>query len=77
MQLFLELGADQYCSNLPTIDKVAIIIPDEYKQSGFCNIILAYRNPKENNNQYNIINSNSAVYMLLYYMLFFPYSDLG
>ena len=30
MKLLLEMGADRHCSNLPTIDKVAIIIPDEY-----------------------------------------------
>lgn len=35
MNILLQLGADQHCNNLSTTDKVAIIIPDEYKQDGF------------------------------------------
>lgn len=76
MKLLLELGVDWRYSNLPTIDKVAIIIPDEYKQSRFRDIVLAYYNPKKNHNQYHIISSNLAAYMPLYYMLFFLSSDL-
>ena len=39
MKLFLELGVDSYCGNLPTKYKVAIIILDEYKQGEFCDIV--------------------------------------
>lgn len=31
MKLFLELEVDWYHSNLPTINKIAIIISDKYK----------------------------------------------
>ena len=76
MKLLLELGVDRRCSNLLTIDEVAIILPDEYKQCRFYDIVLAYRNPEKNNNQYHTISSNSATYILLHYLLFFPYGDL-
>lgn len=76
MKLLLELGADWCRSNLPTTDEVAIIIPNEYKQGGFRDIVLAYQSPEENNNQYHTISSNSAAYMPLHYMLFFPRGDL-
>ena len=77
MKLLLELGADRRRSNLPTIEEVAIIIPDEYNQAGFRDIVLAYRHPENNNTQYHNVSSNSAAYMPLHYVLFFPIGDLG
>lgn len=76
MKLFLEMRADQYYNNLPTVDKVAIIIPDEYNSGGFHDIILIYCNPIIDTNQYHIISSNLAAYMPLYYVLFFLCGDL-
>ncbi len=60
MKLLLELGADCRQSNLPIIDKVAIIIPKKYNQARFRDIVLAYHHLENNNNQYHIIGSNSA-----------------
>lgn len=77
MKLLLELGANRRHSNLPTTDEVAMIIPNNYQQDGFRDIVLAYRSPKNNDNQYHTISSNSAAYMPLYYVLFFPCGDLG
>ena len=77
MKLLLELGADRRQNNLPTIEEVAIIIPDEYDQAGFRDIVLAYRHPENNNNQYHTVSSNSAAYMPLHYVLFFPSGDPG
>ena len=42
MKLLLKLGVDRRQSNLPTIDKIAIIIPKEYNQARFHDIVLAY-----------------------------------
>lgn len=77
MKILLELGADRRSSNLPTINEVAIIIPDEYNQGRFCNIVLGYRNSEDNNNQYHTISSNSAAYIPLHHVLFFLRGDLG
>lgn len=73
------MGADRRQSNLPTIEVVTIILPDEYNLTlaGFRDIVLAYRHPENNNNQYHIVSSNSAAYMPLHYVLFFPGGDLG
>lgn len=76
MKLLLGLEIDYRQINLPFIKKVTIIIPDEYNQSGFYNIILAYCHLENNSNQYHIISSNSMVYMLLHYILFFSRSNL-
>ena len=77
MKLLLELGPDCRQSNLPTIEEVAIIIPDKYNQAGFCDIVLAYWHLENNNTQYHTVNSNSAAYMSLHYVLFFLSGDLG
>lgn len=77
MKLLLELGADRHRSNLSTIDEVAMIIPDKYQQGGFCDIVLAYQSPQNNNNQYYTISSNFATYIPLHYVLFFLCGDLG
>lgn len=76
MKLFVELGADWHHIHLPITNKVTIIIPDKYKQDRFWDIILAYHNPKENSNQYYIIDLNFIAYIPLYHILFFPYSNL-
>lgn len=77
MKSLLELGADCNCSNLPTTNKVAIIIPDKYQQYRFCDIFLLYQSPENNNNQYHTMDSNSATYMLYHYILIFPHKDLS
>lgn len=76
IKLLLELKADWCYSNLPTINKVVIIISDKYKQNRFCDIVLAYCNSEENINKYHIISFNLVAYMPFYYMLFFSYDDL-
>ena len=40
MRLVLEQGADHCCKNLPTSDKVAVIILDKYSNLSCYNIIL-------------------------------------
>jgi len=40
MRLILEAGADRRYKNLLTSNKVAVIIPDEYGNTGFYNIML-------------------------------------
>jgi len=41
MELLITKGLDQHCYNLPTINEVAIIIPDEYREASHRDIILA------------------------------------
>lgn len=43
MRLILEAGADRRRENLLTSNKVAVIIPDEYSDASFRDIVLAER----------------------------------
>lgn len=76
LQLIMESGADKRRNNLPTSDEIAVIIPDEYDQGGFRDIVLAKRN-SDPNTAFSIINPNHAAYMPLHYVLLFPNGDLG
>jgi len=76
LRLVLEVGADHRRHNLPTADEVAMILPSEYGDSGFRDIVLAKRG---NNGQegFSSINANHAGYMPLYYVQLFPGGQLG
>jgi len=43
MRLILKASANRRYKNLPISNKVAVIIPDEYGNASFCDIILAER----------------------------------
>ncbi|RPA96047.1 hypothetical protein L873DRAFT_1927007 [Choiromyces venosus 120613-1] len=76
LQLIVESGADKRRCNLPTSNEVAMIIGDEYAESGFRDIILASRG-NNNESRFFTINANHASYMPLYYVLFFPKGKSG
>ena len=78
LSLILESGADMRRENLPTANEVAMILPEEYGRGGFRDIVLAERiNGEIPNNGFSIINSNHASYLLLDYVLLFPYGEPG
>lgn len=43
MRLIMEIGADQQRENLFTANEVTVLFPDEYREPGFRDIILAKR----------------------------------
>src|SRR5207237_210596 len=59
-----------------TSNEVAMIIGDEYAESGFRDIILASRS-NDNQPHFSTINGNHASYMPLHYVLFFPKGESG
>ena len=77
MQLVMQIGADRRRENLPTSEEVAVIIPDEYTQAGFRDIVLNLRDPPQGGSAFSSITSNHAAYMPLHYVLLFPAGDLG
>ena len=77
MQLILEAGADRRRENLPTSDEVAVIIPDEYGDASFRDIVLAERYAPNEQPRYCRINPTHAAYMPLHYVLLFPRGDTG
>ncbi|KAH0603160.1 uncharacterized protein H6S33_008164 [Morchella sextelata] len=74
LQLIMESGADKRRHNLPTSNEIVVIIPDEYGQAGFRDIVLANRD-MDGDESFNIINPNNAAYMPLHYVLLFPNGD--
>lgn len=76
LRLVMESGADKRRHNLPTSNEVAAIIPDEYGEAGFRDIVLAHRNP-DANRLFSVIDPNHAAYMPLHYVLLFPSGERG
>ena len=77
MRLILEAGADRRRENLPTSNEVAVIIPDEYGDASFRDIVLAERRAPTDQPRYSRINPTHAAYMPLHYMLLFPRGNTG
>ena len=75
LRLILEVGADKRRHNLPTSDEVAMVIPAEYGESTFRDIVLASRG--QNGEEFTIIDANHAAYMPLHYVLILPRGELG
>lgn len=68
MQLIVEAGADLRRENLPTADDIALLIPDEYGEASFRDIVLAERN----GSGFRDIHPLHPVYMTAAYPLMFP-----
>jgi len=80
LQLLTESGADRRRANLPVANEVAMIIPEEYGEAGFRDLVLAKRNiegdPGEQSD-FSRIDPNHAAYLPLHYTLMFPAGELG
>jgi len=77
MQLILEASANRRCKNLLISDEVAVIIPDEYGNTGFRDIMLVERNTPNKPLRYSCISLAHATYIPLHYMLLFLCGDTG
>ena len=77
MRLVLEEGADRRRENLPTSDEVAVLIPDEYGDPSYRDIVLADRGGPADQPRCHRINATHAAYMPLHYVLLFPHGDRG
>jgi hypothetical protein len=77
MHLILESGADHYYKNLSTSNEVTALIPDEYTDASRRNLVFTVRKAGRKCPQMHTVNVIYIVYMPLYYVLLFPYSDPG
>jgi hypothetical protein len=75
MRLIVEKGADRRRENLPTANKVAVLIPDELDDAGPRDLVLAVRQPGNNNQILSTVHVIHAAYAPLHYVLFFPKGD--
>ncbi|CUS15161.1 unnamed protein product, partial [Tuber aestivum] len=76
LRLVMETGADKRRENLPASNEIAAIIPNEYGEPGFRDIVLAKR-LANSGSAFSTINPNHASYMALHYVLLFSQGDLG
>ena len=72
MRLILEASANRRRENLLISNKVAVIIPDEYGNTTFRDIVLTERYAPNKQPRYYRINLTHAAYMPLHYVLLFP-----
>jgi hypothetical protein len=72
MRLILEASANQRRKNLLISNEVAVIIPDEYGNASFRDIMLTERCAPNKRPRYYYINLTHAAYMPLHYVLLFP-----
>jgi hypothetical protein len=77
MRLIIESGANRRRENLLTSNKVTAIILDKYINASCCNLIFIIYKASYDYLQIYIINVIHAIYMPLYYILLFLYSDPG
>jgi hypothetical protein len=75
MHLILESDTDRYYKNLPTSNEVTVLIPDEYTDTSYCNLVLTVCKAGCKYSQIYTVNIIYIVYIPLYYILLFPYSN--
>ena len=76
LQLTLKTGPNHRRKNLPTSDKLTVIILDAAVDAQVCKIMLAAHG-RQDRSCYQQISSAHAAYILLHYMLLFPKGNLG
>ena len=74
MRLVIKTGANCRRENLLTSDKIAIILPDKYKEASKRDIILIICNLTCIKALLTYINITHIIYMPLYYVFLFLYS---
>ena len=77
MRLVLEAGVDRRRENLPTVEEVAVIIPDETGDPSGRDIILASRNGPQGVDGLRRVPTTTPAYVPMHYVLMFPRGDNG
>ncbi|RPA93435.1 hypothetical protein L873DRAFT_1777753, partial [Choiromyces venosus 120613-1] len=76
LELVVNGGADPRRANMPTTNEVAIVVPEEYGEKGFRDIVLAKRyingQGEVMHHRFSRINQNHAAYIPLHYVMMFP-----
>ena len=72
MRLILKAGTNYRYKNLLISNEVAVIIPDEYDNASFRDIMPIERYAPNKQPRYRRINLTHTVYMPLHYVLLFP-----
>ena len=63
MCLIVKIEFDECCINLPTINEMAVILPDKYDQPCFCNIVICSCHTGGAQYGFSHVYSSHAAYM--------------
>jgi hypothetical protein len=74
-RLIVQEGADERRENLPVVSEVAAVIPDEYADRSYREIVLAERSNQGNVRRFSSIHPHHAAYLPLAYPLLFLHGD--
>ena len=77
MELVVEQGADLRRENLPVADEIAVLIPEEWGEKCFRDIVLAERGEHGHTSGLQMVNPFNAAYLPLAYPLMFPTGQTG
>lgn len=76
MELVMQQGADRRRENLPVVDEVAGVIPDELDAPGKRDVVVASRRAGSNQTLFKVPVDN-GLYMGLHYLLLKPLGEAG
>jgi hypothetical protein len=76
-RLIVQDGAGERRDNLPVVFEFAAVIPDEYADHSYREIVLAERSNRGNVRRFSSIHPHHAAYLPLAYLLFFPHGGHG
>ena len=77
MELVVENNADLRRENLPVADEIAVLIPNEYGEKCFRDIVLVDRGGNEHPTGLRVVDPFNAAYLPLAYPLLFPTGQTG
>ena len=77
MCLIMKTESDECHTNLPTANEMAVILPDEYDQVCFCDIVICSCHTEGAQHGFSHVHSSHAAYMPLQYPLLFPHDNPG
>ena len=73
----MEAESDEHCINLPTANEMAVILPDEYNQVCFHNIVICSHHTEGAQQGFSHVHFSHAAYIPFQYLLLFLYGDSG
>jgi hypothetical protein len=75
IRLIIQTSADCQHKNLPTSNKVTVILLDKFKRASKRDIVLARHNRNSQDTRLTCINVTHALYIPLHYILLFLCGD--
>ena len=75
MHLIIEVESDECCINLLIANEMTVILPDEYDQVCFCDIVICSHHIRGTQYDFSHIHLSHVAYIPLQYSLLFSHND--